>query len=99
MTKKTFIIAAILVSVVIIASIIIAVISLRPATFQSVVSYDSSINIIKEAPNYARASANSGDFVLLITLLKYEKTIMISCVVLVILFFLLFYGAKKSKGW
>lgn len=99
MVKKAFTIAIVAIAILIIVSIIIAVTNLKPATFKRVVSYDAGINEIVEAPEYIRSSGNEEGLFSILNLLKYERTIMITTVILVIIFALFFYGTKKSKGW
>ena len=100
--KKAFVISAILIVIIIVISIIIAVINIKPATFKSVVSYDTNTAVLKEAPVYARTSntysTNYNGMDLIENLLKYDKIIMVSSMIIIIIFALLFYGAKRSKS-
>lgn len=99
MVKKAIIIAFIAIIILIIVSFIISVVNLKPVTFKSVVTYDTNINVIKEAPSYPRTNGSSNNLAFITNIVKYEKTVMIFASVLVILFILLFYGTKRSKGW
>lgn len=99
MVKKALILTAILIFIVIFVSVIISLINLKPLEFKSVVSYDTEIKTMVAAPVYNNRASVSSDLPLLTNMLKYEKTIMISSIILVIAFALLFYGAKRSKGW
>lgn len=99
MVKKAFVVSAILITIIIIVSIIISVVNIKtakPAVFRSVVSYESEVNTIEIAPKTTESNDN---IPLLSNMLRYEKTIMVSSIILVIIFSLLFYGTKKSKGW
>ena len=96
--KKAFVISAILIVIIIVISIIIAVINIKPATFKSVVSYDTNTAVLKEAPVYARTSNSYNGMDLIENLLKYDKIIMVSSMIIIIIFALLFYGAKRSKS-
>ena len=98
MAKKAFIVAAILVVIIVIVSIIISLVNLKPITYQSVVYYDSNLNIMKEAP--VSASANNVDtgIPLVSAVLKYDKLLMVSSVIVIIILALLSYGSKRSKG-
>ena len=101
MVRKAFVISAILITIIVIVSIIISVMNLKPfepLEFKTVVSYDKDTYAIVDAPKYEARS--SGDSLTSLTnLLKYEKTIMVSTIILVIIFMILFYGTKGSKGW
>lgn len=100
MAKKAFILTAVLVAVLIIVCIIVAALNYKPVEFKSVVTYDSEINKMVAAPEYvARTAYTNNNDSLFSSFLKYEKTIMISSIVLVIIFLLFFYGTKRSKGW
>ena len=99
MVRKAFIVSAILITIIIVVSIIISLINLKtaePAVFKSVVSYDSEVNTIKIAP---KSSETNNDIPLLSNMLKYEGTVVASTVILSIIFLILFYGTKRSKGW
>lgn len=96
--KRAFIITACLITIIIIVSIIIAVSNLKPVTFKSVVRYDNETNVIVEAPSYSNSTSTS-DLDGINNILKYEKTITFSTIFIVIIFAILFYGTKRSKGW
>jgi hypothetical protein len=80
-------------------SIFIAVANLKPVTYKSVVHYDESINMLADVPKNTTTGPSDSNSLPLTNLLKYEKTIMISTVVLIIIYLILFYGTKRSKGW
>lgn len=96
--KKAFIISACLITIIIIVSIIISVSNLKPVTFKSVVSYDKETNVMVEAPSYS-ATTSTNELDGLNNILKYEKTITVSTIFIVLIFVILFYGTKRSKGW
>ena len=104
MAKKAFVISAILVVIIVIVSIIISLINLKPLTYKTFVVYDSNMNIIQEVPVAASSQVTNYDYSinpgvsLINTLFKYEGIIMISSMIIIIIFSLLFYGAKRSKS-
>jgi hypothetical protein len=100
MVKKALVVSATLITIIVIISIIISIINLKtakPAVFRSVVSYDSEVNTIVIAPQ--NSGTDNNNIPLISNMLRYESTITISTVILVIIFLLLFYGTKRSKGW
>ena len=96
--KKAFIISAIFIVIIVVVSIIISINNLKPITFKRVVCYDEKLNIITEVPKHNTTTTND-DFQFFSNILKYEKTIMVSTIFLVLIFGILFYGTKRSKGW
>lgn len=99
MAKKVFVLAAILITIVVIISIIISIINLKPATFKSIVSYDSDVTVLKEAP-VTRTSNNSisNSTTFIENLLNHEKTVMFFSIIIITVFVIIFYGAKRSKS-
>ena len=100
MARKAFVISAILIVIVIIVSIVISIVSIvntKPVVFRTVVTYNAETNAIIESP-HSRTAASSNDLPFLTGLLNHEKTIMISSLFAVLIFALLFYGAKRSKS-
>lgn len=98
MVKKALIIFACLLTLIIVISIIISLVNLKPVEFQRVVVYEKETMAMKSTSMNASVSDAADDIPLLSNLLEHEKTIMISSIFIVIIFALLFYGAKRSKS-
>lgn len=97
MVKKALIITIIAVVILVIVCVIISIVNLKPVSFQSSVAYDSSFNMIT-APSYERASGTDLGLFSILTLIKYEKTVMTTLIILVILFTIVFMGTQRSRG-
>jgi phosphatidylglycerophosphate synthase len=95
--KKAIIISAWIIVIIVITSIVVSIINLRPAEFKTIVSYDADIKTMVEAPQYSK-SKTTDSLPLLTNILKYEKTITVSSIIIVLIFVMLFYGAKRSKN-
>ena len=98
MARKALIITAVLITILIIVSIIIAITNLKPVTYQNVVSYEPKVSTISRSSSYYLYD-DDNELSLLTNLIKYEREIMITAIVLAIIFILVFYGTKRSKGW
>ena len=98
MAKKAFIISACLITIIVVVSIIISLANLKPKEFKSSILYDTKYNVIKEAKEVTTVNTNNGG-TLIDNLLKYQRIINMSSIVIVVIFLFLFYGTKKSKGW
>ena len=98
MAKKAFIIFACLIAVIVIASIIISLVNYKPVEFQCVVSYENETTTMLSAPLYANAYDATNDIPLLSSLIRHEKIIMVASIFIILIFALLFYGAKRSRG-
>ena len=98
MAKKVFVLAAILITIVVIISIIISIINLKPATFKSIVSYDSDVTVLKEAPVTRTNNSISNSTTFIENLLNHEKTVMFFSIIIITVFVIIFYGAKRSKS-
>ena len=97
MVKKALIIALIAIAVVVIVSIVISIVNLKPLAFQSSVAYDSNFNVIT-TQTYERASGTDLGLFSFLNFIKYERTIMTTLIVLVILFTIVFLGTQRSRG-
>ncbi len=98
MAKKAFIICACLIAVIVVASIIISLVNLKPVEFQCVVSYENETTTMISAPLYANVNDVSNDIPLLSSLIRHDRIIMVSSIFIILIFALLFYGAKRSRG-
>ena len=98
MVKKALIIFACLTAIIIVVSIIVSIVNSKPLEYQSVVAYDKNTMAMKPAPVYANVDDASDDIPLLSDLIRHDRLIMISSIFVVLLFALLFYGAKRSKS-
>ena len=95
MARKAFAISAILIVIIVVVSIIISLINLKPVEFKSVVSYEPAV--MTAATSYVTSSGDRNmDFIS--SLLDHKKTIMVFSIIIIIIFTLLFYGAKRSKS-
>lgn len=97
MVKRAIIISAILIVIIIIVTIIVSVVNSKPTKFISIVSYDSEIPVMKEAVT-TNTTAVDNEELFIETLLEHEKTVMFTSVIVVVIFTILFYGAKRSKS-
>ena len=97
MVKRAIIISAILIVIIIIVTIIVSVVNSKPTKFISIVSYDSGIPVMKEAVT-TNTTAVDNEELFIETLLEHEKTVMFTSVIVVVIFTILFYGAKRSKS-
>ena len=100
--RKAFVLTACLIVVIVVISLIISITNLKPFSdpvFKTVVTYSEETNTIVEAPKYEATTSSKNDLTLITNLLKYEKTIMVSTLVLGLIFVILFYATKRSKGW
>ena len=96
MLKKAIIISAILITIIIIVSIIISVVNMKPVTFASVVSYDNDTPVMVEAP--ANKTASDNDVLFIESLLEHENSITLVSIIVITVFTILFYGAKRSRS-
>ena len=94
-TKRIFLI---LIAVIVVASIIISLVNLKPVEFQCVVSYENETTTMISAPLYANVNDVSNDIPLLSSLIRHDRIIMVSSIFIILIFALLFYGAKRSRG-
>ena len=99
MVKKALIIFASLTAIIIVVCIILSIVNSKPIEFQSVVSFENGEVVMKSSSASASVSnVSNGDIPILSTLLNHEKAIMISSIFIILLFAVLFYGAKRSKS-
>lgn len=96
MLKKAIIISAILITIIIIVSIIMSVVNMKPVTFASVVSYDNDTPVMVEAP--ASKTASDNDVLFIESLLEHENSITLVSIIVITVFTILFYGAKRSRS-
>ena len=100
--RKAFVLTACLIVVIVVISLIISITNLKPFSapvFKTVVTYSEETYTIVEAPKYEASTSSKNDFAPITNLLKYEKTVMVSTLVLGLIFVILFYATKRSKGW
>lgn len=101
MARKLFVISAILIVITIIVCIIISVVSLintKPVVFRPTVTYNAETNKILEAPETKIRTVDNGDIPVITSLLNHERMLMAGSIIVVLIFALLFYGAKRSKS-
>ena len=102
MARKAFVLTAFLIVVVIIVSIIISIVAIvntKPVVFRPLVTYEEgTTKIVEVSDNRSSRSDDDDDLSLISKLFKHEKTIMVGSLFVVIIFALLFYGAKRSKS-
>ena len=101
MARKAFVISAILIVVVVIISIIVSIIALintKPPVFRPIVTYSEQSNARMEEPVKETKTVSENNPTFIESLLAHERIIMAGSIIVIIIFTLLFYGAKRSKS-